>query len=137
MALSSAAQRVARGRAGSNEGPGAVVHTIETGNAVPVHVAPRRVPFSQSEVIRTEVNRMLRMGVIEPSTSSWACALVLLRKKDGTWRFCVDYRTGQDRTGQDRPVNAVTAPDRYPLPRVDDLLEEVVGARFLSTADLT
>lgn len=58
---------------------------------------------------------MFQAGVIEPSTSPWASPVVLTKKKDGTWRFCVDYRK----------LNEITVNDVYPLPRIDDALSKL------------
>ena len=69
---------------------------------------------------------MLKKNVIQPSTSPWASPIVLVRKKDGSMRFCVDYRK----------VNAVTRKDAYPLPRVDDTLDTLSGSRWFTTLDL-
>lgn len=69
---------------------------------------------------------MQEAGVIQPSNSPWASPIVLVRKKDGTYRFCVDYRE----------LNAVTTPDSYPLPRIDDLLDQLGDMKFFSTLDL-
>lgn len=69
---------------------------------------------------------MLGQGVIQPSCSPWASPIVLVKKKDGKFRFCIDYRK----------LNVVTKKDTYPLPRVDDLLDALSGSRYFSTLDL-
>ena len=71
------------------------------------------------------VNEMLQAQVIEESSSPWASPVVLVRKKDGSLRFCVDYRR----------LNAVTWKDVFPLPRIDDLLDQMGGKRVFSTPD--
>ncbi len=69
---------------------------------------------------------MLAMGVISNSCSPWASSVVLVKKSDGSWRFCIDYRK----------VNAVTKKDSYPLPRIDDTLDALRGFTWFSTIDL-
>jgi hypothetical protein len=67
------------------------------------------------------------MGVIEESSSPWSSPTVLIPKPDGKWRFCVDYRN----------INSATIPDVFPLPRVDDLIDRVRRAKFLTKIDLS
>ncbi len=69
---------------------------------------------------------MLDSGVIEPCHSSWSSPVVLVTKKDGSTRFCVDYRK----------VNEVTSKDAYPLPRIDDTLNALRGSQYFSTLNL-
>ena len=69
---------------------------------------------------------MLKKDVIKSSTSPWASPIVLVRKKDWSSRFCIDYRK----------VNAVTQKDAYPLPRVDETLDTLSGSRWFTTLDL-
>ena len=69
---------------------------------------------------------MLRKNLISPSKSPWAAPIALVKKKDGTSRFCVDYRQ----------VNSVTRKDAYPLPCADDILETLAGSQLFSTLDL-
>ena len=69
---------------------------------------------------------MQNQGVIEPSSSPWISPVVLVKKKDGTTRFCVDYRK----------LNEVTKKDSYPLPRIDDIMDTLSGSSWFSTLDL-
>ena len=101
-------------------------HTVDTGNTPPVHVHPRRVSATEAQVIRAEVEAMLDSDVIESSSSPWSSPVVLVRKKDGSVRFCVDYRK----------LNSVTTKDVYPLPRIDDVLDQLSGATFFTSLDL-
>ena len=103
-----------------------VQHHIDTGDSRPIKQAPRRVPLHKKRDIADEVNKMLRRGVIEPCDSPWASPIVLAGKKDGTVRFCVDFRR----------LNDVTRKDAYPLPRIEDNLDTLQGARYYSTLDL-
>lgn len=103
-----------------------VTHSIDTGVSKPVRQPLRRHPPAHQDAIQRHVSDMLRQGVIEPAKSPWASNLVLVRKKDGTFRCCVDYRQ----------VNAFTKKDAYPLPRTDMCLDAMSGARWFSTFDL-
>ena len=88
------------------------------------------MPYRTSPVerahISSEVQRMLSEKIIEPSRSPWASPVLLVKKKDGTMRFCVDYRK----------LNLVTVKDVYPLPRIDDSLAALSTGRYFSTLDL-
>ena len=99
---------------------------IDTGNAVPQRQPPRRIPFSVRQEVARQLRDMQRSGVIEPSKSPWASPVVLVRKRDGLHRFCVDYRG----------LNAVTKADTFPLPRIDELLDQLGKSRYFSTIDL-
>ena len=105
---------------------GLVKHTIDTGDQRPVRLPPRRLPIAKQEIEREEVQKMLDRGVIEPCQSSWASPVVLVTKKDGTTRFCIDYHK----------LNDVTKKDAYPLPRIDDTLDALRGSMYFSTLDL-
>ncbi len=80
---------------------GLVKHTIDTGDQRPIWLPPRRLPITKQEIEKEEVQKMLGRGVIEPCQSSWASTVVLVTKKDGTTRFCVDYRKLNDVTRKD------------------------------------
>eukprot|EP00731_Ephydatia_muelleri_P009158 Em0004g1496a len=101
-------------------------HHIFTSDAQPVHLSPRRIPQARREELRGLLRDMLESDVIQQSDSPWSSPIVLAKKHDGTTRFCVDYRK----------VNEVTRKDAYPLPRVDDTLDTLVGSKFFTTLDL-
>ena len=101
-------------------------HRIDTGNSAPLRQPPRRVPFVLRSKVNTLVDDMLDQGVVVPSSSPWASPVVLVAKKDGSTRFCVDYRR----------LNTVTKLDVYPLPRIDDSLDVLAGTRYFSSLDL-
>lgn len=103
-----------------------VVHRMDTGDHPPIHRGLRPMSPAQKEVVRDQVKSMLEQGAIRPSKSPWASAVTLAPKKDGTWRFCLDYRA----------VNDITKKDRHPLPRISDLLEALSGAKYFTTLDL-
>lgn len=101
-------------------------HYIDTGDSRPIKLPPRRLSPAQKEVVEAEVEKMLENDIIEPSTSPWAAPVVLVKKKDGTVRFCIDYRR----------LNTVTRKDAYPLPLIEDALDTLYGAKWFSTLDL-
>ena len=100
-------------------------HHIDTGDARPIRQHTRIPPFRREEAQKL-LQDMLKKRVISPSKSPWASPIVLVKKKNGSLRFCVDYRK----------VNAVTRKDAYPIPRVDDTLDALVGSKWFSTLDL-
>ena len=104
-----------------------VQHVINTGDNLPL----RGVRYRQSETERAEVRKqvqaLMEAGVVRPSRSPWGASVVLAPKKDGTWRFCVDYRR----------LNEITVKDVYPLPRIDATLDQLGGSRFFTAMDLT
>ncbi|XP_062374615.1 uncharacterized protein LOC134062574 isoform X2 [Sardina pilchardus] len=104
----------------------AVLHPIPTGEAPPVRERYRPVPPSLYSELRTLLQGMLASGIVTESSSPWAAPVVLVRKKDGSWRFCVDYRK----------LNAVTHKDSFPLPRIEESLTSLKKARWYSTLDL-
>ena len=103
-----------------------VSHHIDTGDHSPIHQPLRRTPFSLRKKINEMIEEMLETGIIQQSSSPWASPIVLVKNKDGTMRFCVDYRK----------LNHITKPDVFPLPRIDDTLEQLAGAKYFSTLDL-
>ncbi|KAG8174804.1 hypothetical protein JTE90_002567 [Oedothorax gibbosus] len=103
-----------------------VKHKIDTGNHTAISQRPYRVSPAERRIINEEVDKMLERDVIRPSEGPWSSPVVLVRKKDGSWRFCVDYRR----------LNKVTKKDVYPLPRIDDTLDCLRGAQYFSSMDL-
>ena len=101
-------------------------HQIETGNATPIRQAVRRICSVRREEVRGLLKQMQEKDVIQQSSSPWASLIVLVKKKDGTTRFCVDYRK----------LNNVTRKDAYPLPRIDSTLDTLSGSQWFSTLDL-
>jgi len=103
-------------------------HTIEViGNTKPIALAPYRTSPANRQVIREHIKDMLEKGVIQDSRSPWAAPVVLAPKKDGKMRFCIDYRR----------LNEVTKREMYALPRIDDTLDALGGAKYFTCLDLT
>ena len=103
-----------------------VEHRIDTGGHRPFRQTLRRHPVAQLPVIDEHVEQMLQQGIVEPCASPWSSNVVLVRRKDGKYRFCVDYRQ----------LNSITYQDVYPLPRIENCLDALDGASWFSTLDL-
>lgn len=103
-----------------------ITHSIDTGDAAPIKQRFYRTSYQNQLFIKEEIQRLLKAGLIVPSNSQWTSPVVVVEKKNGKKRLCVDYRK----------LNNVTKKDCYPLPRIDDMLETLSGARWFSSLDL-
>lgn len=103
----------------------AVKHVIETENTKPIKIPPRRVPYSLHNELKKQIDELEAAGIIAKCYSPWSFPLVIVKKKDGAIRMCVDYRK----------LNEITIKDRYPLPRMDDLRDKFYGMNYFSTLD--
>ena len=105
---------------------GIPAHDVTVNVSKPISAQPYRVgPEKRAEIAR-QVQKLVEQGCVEPSTSPWASPVVLVKKQDGSWRFCVDFRA----------INACTTRDVYPLPRVQDTLHLLGGKRYFTALDL-
>ncbi|KAI2657313.1 Retrovirus-related Pol polyprotein from transposon 17.6 [Labeo rohita] len=103
-----------------------LIHNIILKDSTPIHQKPYRVPERMVEQLKTEIETMLEMGIIEPSTSEWSSPILLVPKKDGGIGFCTDFRK----------LNSVSCFDSYPMPRIDELIERLGKASYITTLDL-
>lgn len=101
-------------------------HKIYVSHEVPIRQKPYRASPVKQKIMDDLIQEMLKAGVIEPSSSAWASPVVLIPKKTGGYRFCVDYRK----------LNLVTQTDAYPIPTIQEILESLTGAVVFSTLDL-
>ena len=102
-------------------------HSILLTTGIPVYSKPYPLPHSMQEVVEDELDSMLKLGVIEPSSSPYASPIVLVRKPDGTNRVCVDFRK----------LNKITVFDPEPMPQISQIFSKLKGDRFFSTFDVT
>ena len=103
-----------------------MTHHIRTTDNMPIRQKPYRIPQAYKEKVNQELEEMERNGIIEKSESEWAFPLVIVTKKDGGVRLCVDYRQ----------LNQITKFDAYPMPRIEELLDKIGNAGYITTLDL-
>ncbi|KAI2654721.1 Retrovirus-related Pol polyprotein from transposon 17.6 [Labeo rohita] len=101
-------------------------HTITLLDDAPLRQRYRRLPPSQYDLVKTHIQELVEQGIVKPSCSPYASSIVVVQKKDGSIRLCVDYRQ----------LNAKTRKDAFPLPRIEETLDALSGAKLFSTLDL-
>jgi len=105
----------------------AVRHEIPlAAGTVLIRQPTRRLGPKKEKEVSRQVRDLLDCGLVEPAHSAWSSPVVLVWKKDGSWRFCVDYHK----------LNSVTIQDAYPLPRIDESLDALDGSKYFRTLDL-
>ena len=103
-----------------------VKHHIKLTDPIPFKEAYRRILPQMYDEVKAHIQEMLDLGAIRPSNSPWASVIVLVRKKDGRLRFCIDLRR----------LNNRTVKDAYSLPKIESILDSLLGAKIFSTLDL-
>ena len=103
-----------------------VEHSIKTHDEIPIAEKFRRTPLQFQKQEQEYIEQLLKQGVIEPSVSEWSAAPVLVRKKTGELRYCIDYRA----------LNAKTYKDNYSLPLIEDCLDSLYGQKMFCVLDL-
>ena len=102
-------------------------HSINLTSDKPLRVKPYPLPFVSKDTILEEVRNMVKAGVIEPSSSPYCSPIVIVKKKDGTNRFCIDFRA----------VNKLTVFDAETIPNADDIFAQLSGCKYVSKFDLS
>ena len=105
---------------------GLIKHSIDTQGKGPIRLRPYRTGRKQKEELERQIKEMMATNVIQHSTSPWAAPVILVEKKSGELRFCIDYRK----------LNSLTKKDSFPLPRIDSTLDRLYGKKFFTTLDL-
>ena len=104
-----------------------IKHEIHTPSSHPIWLPPHRIPHAYKDMVQQELDEMLSNSIIEPSASEWSSPIVLVKKTDGTLRFCIDFRQ----------LNSISEADAYRMPRIEDLIDCLGQANYISTLDLT
>ena len=100
--------------------------SIRTGESGPARSHPYRIPPKWKEVVKEQLDSFLSLGIIRPSESPWSSSVVTVQKKEGGVRLCIDFRA----------VNDITQPDPYLMPLIDEILDSLATAKFISKVDL-
>jgi hypothetical protein len=103
-----------------------VKHRIQLSSTVPIRKRPYPVPYAMRKEMDKEIDEMIKLGIIEPSTAAYASPMILMKKSDGSNRPCVDFRD----------LNRITVFDAEPMPRVDEIFVKLADSKFFSKFDL-
>ena len=103
-----------------------IKHSIDTQGRGPIRQRPYRHPRSHTAALQRQLSELKKAGIIVESTSAWAAPVVLVEKKNGELRVCIDYRK----------LNSITKKDSFPMPRIDETLDKLYGKKFFTTLDL-
>lgn len=106
--------------------PGRTKYKIRTKSSIPICLPPYRIPHAYRDIVKDELEQMEKETIIERSDGEWAFPIVLVKKKDGTLSMCVDYCR----------LNSIAEADAYPIPHVDDLIDSLGRAKYITTLDL-
>jgi len=101
-------------------------HSVNTGTNYPIKAKPRPLSHAKLQCLAKILDDLLKAKLITPSRSDWACAIVLVPKRNGSWRLCMDYR----------PLNRIATCCQFPLPRIADMLQTLRGSKFFTALDL-
>src|SRR5690348_1601280 len=94
-----------------------VQHHIDTGKAQPIRQKPYKMSKAENEFLLKEIQRMLALNIIKPGNCAWTSPWIVVKRTDGSWRMAVDYRC----------LNNVTKPDLYPIPSIEDIIDNLDG----------
>jgi hypothetical protein len=98
-----------------------IYHRLKPGTE-PIARTPYRMSTPELQELKMQLKELLDLGLIRPSVSPWGAPVIFIRKKDGSWRLCIDYRQ----------LNKETIKNQYPLPRIDNLFDQMKGAMVFS-----
>ncbi|KAF9761363.1 Retrovirus-related Pol polyprotein from transposon 17.6 [Nosema granulosis] len=104
-----------------------IKYQIHTGDTIPKFNRTGRIPIHYEHEIEQEINKNLELGIIRQSNSPWSSRILPITKANGSLKLCIDYR----------PLNKITIKDRYPLPRIDEILDFLSTAKLFTTLDAT
>lgn len=102
-------------------------HSLKTSTEVPIQMKPYPIPYALQDKVKRELQQMMDLGIIEETDSPYSAPVVLIKKKDNSLRFCVDFRE----------LNRITVFDPRPMPRIDAILNKISKAKFISKLNLT